>query len=155
MECINKIGLDSLCFMASEWLPAELPDYQPRYLDLGFERPKTSPRLRRQVIGNGVSCAYCGYQATVCEHVVPLVRGGGNDATNMVASCGHCNNKKGTQSAEYLRFYLWLERSPYGGILNGPQALALAKEGLLAERPLRLPFFSESGVLLVWSEGWR
>lgn len=44
-------------------------------------------------------CAYC---LAVCsnphqDHIVPISRGGDNTLTNVVPSCGSCNDKKGTQ----------------------------------------------------------
>ena len=44
-------------------------------------------------------CGYCGQRFTerkppTIDHVLPLARGGTNDATNIVAACKSCNSKK-------------------------------------------------------------
>lgn len=47
---------------------------------------------------NGWQCVYCGCETAlyaVCDHVIPLARGGTNDPTNLVTSCNSCNSSKG------------------------------------------------------------
>jgi len=43
-------------------------------------------------------CTYCGsvYDLT-CDHIVPLVRGGSNDADNLTTACRSCNSSKGAK----------------------------------------------------------
>ncbi|MCW2504022.1 MAG: nuclease [Actinomycetia bacterium] len=44
------------------------------------------------------TCAYCGGRATTVDHVLPRSRGGGDTWLNTVASCGPCNNAKGSRT---------------------------------------------------------
>ena len=45
-------------------------------------------------------CHYCGEPATQIDHKIPVVHGGLNIATNLVAACARCNNLKGTSCYE-------------------------------------------------------
>ncbi len=49
-------------------------------------------------------CQYCGEHKKMAElnydHVIPRIRGGKTDWTNIVASCYPCNDKKGSRSPE-------------------------------------------------------
>lgn len=47
---------------------------------------------------DGGICVYCGADATCVDHVVPMVRGGGDEMDNLVASCTLCNLRKGSKS---------------------------------------------------------
>ncbi len=40
-------------------------------------------------------CAYCGADPEHVEHCTPIVRGGRNDADNVVSACQDCNLRKG------------------------------------------------------------
>ena len=53
-------------------------------------------RRRLRLCGRQSSCAYC-YDAVApqVDHVLPLVRGGGNDVDNLVYACAGCNGSKG------------------------------------------------------------
>jgi 5-methylcytosine-specific restriction endonuclease McrA len=44
------------------------------------------------------TCAYCGGRATTVDHVLPRSRGGADNWLNTVASCGPCNNRKGSRT---------------------------------------------------------
>lgn len=41
-------------------------------------------------------CQYCGGEATVVDHVIPVSNDGGYEESNLVAACATCNRKKGT-----------------------------------------------------------
>lgn len=52
---------------------------------------------------DGLACAYCGVgveQGAVMhlDHVMPVERGGDNDAKNLVTSCERCNLAKGART---------------------------------------------------------
>lgn len=48
-------------------------------------------------------CAYCGAEPEHVEHCTPIVRGGRNDADNVVSACEACNLRKGRQTVlEFL-----------------------------------------------------
>lgn len=64
---------------------------------------------------DGAACAYCGDgiddgAVLTLDHLRPHVRGGGNDATNLVTACKRCNDSRGARPlkqfvavvAEYL-----------------------------------------------------
>jgi hypothetical protein len=42
------------------------------------------------------TCQYCGSEDDLtCDHVIPLIRGGGNDDDNLTTACRSCNSSKG------------------------------------------------------------
>jgi 5-methylcytosine-specific restriction endonuclease McrA len=45
------------------------------------------------------TCHWCGANATHADHVVPKSRGGTDDLSNLVASCGPCNQARGNRPA--------------------------------------------------------
>lgn len=48
----------------------------------------------------GLPCHYCGApKAGTVDHVIPVSRGGTNDASNLVPACGPCNYSKGGRDA--------------------------------------------------------
>lgn len=54
---------------------------------------------------DGHKCRYCGKsglykRALTLDHLVPVVRGGKDELSNVVVSCMHCNCKKGKKSVE-------------------------------------------------------
>jgi hypothetical protein len=59
-------------------------------------------------------CAYCGDSMTRMrrEHRVPLVRGGSNDISNILPSCGPCNSSKGSLTEDEFRLRLAGETVP-------------------------------------------
>ncbi|WP_419996703.1 HNH endonuclease [Streptomyces boninensis] len=40
------------------------------------------------------SCVYCGQQATGCDHLLPVTKGGTNDLDNLVPACRRCNSSR-------------------------------------------------------------
>ena len=52
---------------------------------------------------DGFRCVYCGKKAPQIQlhvdHVVPIVRGGGNELSNLVSACSQCNLGKGKRPA--------------------------------------------------------
>lgn len=63
--------------------------------------PLSNPTLFRR---DGHICLYCGGQFherdLSRDHVVPLVKGGRDVWTNVVAACKHCNSRKGGRTPE-------------------------------------------------------
>ncbi len=53
------------------------------------------------------TCVYCGHRRTArtleIDHIVPVVRGGSNDKSNLQVICGPCNQRKGLQTDEEFR----------------------------------------------------
>jgi hypothetical protein len=46
---------------------------------------------------HGRRCRYCGLVADTADHIIPVHKGGGDDASNLVAACRTCNCSKGTE----------------------------------------------------------
>lgn len=56
--------------------------------------------LRARDAFRGLPCHYCGTpNAGTVDHVIPVARGGTNDASNLVPACGPCNYSKGGRDA--------------------------------------------------------
>lgn len=68
---------------------------------IGADRQGLRHLLDRLVAFWGNACAYCGTEAGALhiEHIVPVVRGGGDDLTNLTLACAPCNSKKRTKTA--------------------------------------------------------
>ena len=52
---------------------------------------------------SGGMCRYCMRSAEsfpVCDHIIPLVRGGDNSFENLATACSDCNASKGMLTAE-------------------------------------------------------
>jgi hypothetical protein len=66
----------------------------------GFRRRRLSrwDRLRSFIFSrDGHACQYCGSMERPlhCDHVVPVVRGGSDDPSNLTTACKPCNLSKG------------------------------------------------------------
>ena len=58
---------------------------------------------KRAVLANDGLCAYCGCKATVVDHILPVSKGGGNEAENLQPLCQPCNSaKRDKTEAEYF-----------------------------------------------------
>lgn len=40
------------------------------------------------------TCHYCGQEANTVDHLIPISKGGTDEASNMVAACNKCNSGK-------------------------------------------------------------
>ena len=53
------------------------------------------------------TCVYCAHRRTArnfeIDHIVPVVRGGSNDKSNLQVICGPCNQRKGIQTDKEFR----------------------------------------------------
>lgn len=58
-----------------------------------IEARKISSALRREVLAGG-ECAYCGYEATCIDHIVPVSKGGTRRRGNLAPACEGCNENK-------------------------------------------------------------
>lgn len=65
------------------------------------ERQTLRHLLDRLVAVWGNACVYCGTESGLLEieHIVPVVRGGSDDITNLTLACKTCNSKKRTKTA--------------------------------------------------------
>jgi HNH endonuclease len=78
---------------------AELPWLKVQQVPV--ERQRLRHLFERLVSYWGNCCAYCGTEEGVLEieHVVPVVRGGTDDLTNLTLACRRCNSDKRTKTA--------------------------------------------------------
>lgn len=66
----------------------------------------TAREWREILVRHGNRCAYCGKSAAELgrrlemDHVVPIAKGGTNDASNVVPACRSCNARKGAKVVE-------------------------------------------------------
>ena len=52
-------------------------------------------RVRQLVLERDYfTCHYCGQEANTVDHLIPISKGGTDEATNMVAACNPCNSGK-------------------------------------------------------------
>lgn len=64
---------------------------------LGWDgKHHTAADVRALAVDQHGLCAYCGQPMGLyhVDHVVPLIRGGGNDAANLALACPSCNISK-------------------------------------------------------------
>ena len=75
----------------------------------------TAEEMRAQFTLQQGHCYYCACTlpaAWHAEHKTPIARGGTSWPENMVCSCGDCNRRKGTQTAEEFIARRMAERAP-------------------------------------------
>jgi 5-methylcytosine-specific restriction endonuclease McrA len=74
------------------------------------KRKFTLPCNRKNVFWrDNYICQYCGnkfsYGKLTMDHVIPKSKGGHRTWTNIVSSCGKCNNKKGNKTPKDANMY--------------------------------------------------
>ena len=74
---------------------------------MATKRKAISKKTRFEVFKrDGFACQYCGAhppQAILhVDHIVPVAEGGGNEDTNLVTACDHCNLGKAANSLESI-----------------------------------------------------
>ena len=68
---------------------------------MGASGSHTEAEWRALLSAYGFRCAYCGVDGKLTrDHIVPLIRGGSNDISNIVPACPRCNALKGRATAE-------------------------------------------------------
>jgi 5-methylcytosine-specific restriction endonuclease McrA len=63
----------------------------------------------RVLAGSDYRCAYCDAEASHCDHVQPLLQGGGNEESNLVACCVGCNSAKAGKTLEQWKGEAWAQ----------------------------------------------
>lgn len=83
----------------------EMCNEAPIFRGLKDKRSGGSFVKRKKMFENGMKkCCWCGCSLTVqtstIEHVIPLARGGLDNANNRKLACGSCNKKRGSNMPE-------------------------------------------------------
>jgi hypothetical protein len=87
---LEKVGLDyrmvGLCSLGSRDGPS---------------RRSMQPRLQEVIERLGASCVYCDAidVPLQVDHIIPVVRGGGDEIENLAPACERCNKRKGSKTA--------------------------------------------------------
>ena len=92
----TKAALTRKGLIADGWVLANA-------LEIGFSsRPPLSvwKKIKQRIfLRDDFTCRYCGARGVrlECDHVVPVLKGGGEDDANLVTACGPCNRSKGAK----------------------------------------------------------
>jgi 5-methylcytosine-specific restriction endonuclease McrA len=74
-------------------------------------------RVRKQVLDRDYhTCHYCGLEANTVDHLIPISKGGTDEATNMVAACTQCNSGKRDRMTPTFFVRTGLPTTPIGKI---------------------------------------
>lgn len=91
-------------------IDAEWDEFKDKYIAsrLSNVDAKLWKRIGKQVFERDhYTCKYCGQVGGKLEvdHMIPIVRGGTNDVTNLATSCRHCNRQKHDKTvSEFLKW---------------------------------------------------
>ena len=123
-------------------------------------RAKTRERVRkhREKKMEGLYCAYCGDKATGYDHIVPVTKGGTDDADNLVPCCPDCNREKNNRPlADFLNTSRKMRRNlveqneqlmRYVAFENGryiPQCVTLRNAPTIPDHTRQDHYFSGGG----------
>lgn len=94
-------------------------------LDNNFRKAKRQnipERLRFKIYRrDGFTCQYCGRTAREMElsidHIIPISKGGTNDASNLTTACMPCNRGKSDENPPYSELKPYAERTVF---INNP-----------------------------------
>ena len=91
-----------------------------RALNAGTESTLTYDEWHVILADHKHLCAYCGEERKLLvEHQLPLSRGGGNTAQNVVPACSACNSSKGNRTVKEWREGVKPPRPPRKHIPKG------------------------------------
>lgn len=83
--------------------------YRERQKNNGNGQPTNWPNIRELIlVQDKFICGYCGDTANAVDHIVPINSGGGDDLSNLIASCTRCNSSKRDQDMEQ-----WYSQQPF------------------------------------------
>ena len=86
-------------------------------------------KLRLRILQrDGYECHWCGAEATTCDHVIPVTRGGSDDPDNLVAACKRCNFSRQDRLPEEMD----LIRIKKAGLFLDTSSTATLFRGLLS-----------------------
>lgn len=83
------------------WRLADSEWASPYLIPNPVERVSLRHLFKRLAEFWGRACVYCGTRTErlAIEHIVPKVRGGADDLTNLTLACRQCNSRKGVKTA--------------------------------------------------------
>lgn len=95
---------------APAWVKVKL--YKRRWRALGLGDPTRWVAARVRILRrDGYQCAYCGQPADTVDHIVPRVKGGSHDDSNLAAACRRCNGLKQDRTPEQAGLTLGVARA--------------------------------------------
>ena len=77
---------------------------------------------------DGWECYWCGAEATTCDHVIPVARGGTDEHDNLVAACKRCNFSRQDRLPDEFEMIQRAKASNFLGVIPPP----LSSRGLLS-----------------------
>lgn len=82
----------SMCFTA------------PALTKVKDKRPKNTRKIRQRLLKKIANCRWCNVPLTIdtstLEHIIPLHRGGLDNASNRTLACAKCNGERGNNMPE-------------------------------------------------------
>ena len=97
-------------------------------------------------------CYYCGlfleHKTTFCiDHVIPQIKGGGDEFENVVPACRSCNSTKGTKQIEEFRFHKRMQKyEKQNGVWFTLQQVGYLRDvGVELDIPPHLFWFEDEG----------
>ncbi|HIE51287.1 MAG TPA: HNH endonuclease [Armatimonadetes bacterium] len=108
----------------------------PSVVRLAYYVKRPVPKLhisRKSIMArDNHTCQYCGRRdgAMTLDHVIPKVRGGTDDWTNLVCCCIPCNNRKGNRTPEEagMKLLCQPQRPRYVPYISFPKFLAACRQ---------------------------
>ena len=86
-------------------------------------------KLRLRILQrDGYECFWCAAEATTCDHVIPVARGGTDEPDNLVAACKRCNFSRQDRLPEEMDM---IKTKKAGLFLDGSSTATLSR-GLLS-----------------------
>jgi 5-methylcytosine-specific restriction endonuclease McrA len=77
-----------------------------------YRNGEMQPHLKKVLIRDNYTCAYCGKHAKTVDHIQPKSRGGKNTWMNLIAACQPCNGKKANKTPEEAHMVLQFQPHP-------------------------------------------
>lgn len=112
-EAVKAVYLDRVDILAEYDATVRSPTTEIRIPSVVVLREYVKPQKRvaftrfNLFLRDEFSCQYCGAPGDLTfDHVIPRARGGVTSWENVVAACGKCNLKKGSQSLRQVGFSL-------------------------------------------------
>ena len=122
--CISKNEYDDACIRINKIISLKIDEFDKpqialnvcerqyqRYLrwdDYPLKRSRANIHISKRSIRDeifdlyGEKCLKCGSNKNIqLDHIVPVVKGGSNDISNLQPLCKTCNTSKGTKTEDY------------------------------------------------------